>query len=68
MDSVKPEVKKLFAAKAQRRQRLAAMTFPEKVRAVIRLQEMAAPLLRQQGRKVRVWPVERGMVVTIGQS
>ena len=58
MDTVKPEIDRLFAAKEARRRRLAALPFSEKVRAVVRLQEMVAPLLRARGRKVRVWSID----------
>ena len=58
LDTLKPEIARLFAAKEARRQRLAALPFPEKVRVVVRLQEMAAPVLRARGRKVRVWNLE----------
>jgi hypothetical protein len=44
MDNPKPEIARLFAAK-------------EKVRAVVRLQEMVAPVLRARGKKVRVWKI-----------
>ena len=50
MDTVKPEIARLFAAKEARRHKLAALPFPEKVRAVVCLQEMAAPVLRARGR------------------
>lgn len=56
MDTLKPEIAQLFAAKETRRRKLARLPFPEKVRAVVRLQEMAAPVLRARGRTVRVWP------------
>ena len=52
-----PEIARLFAAREARRHELAAMPFPDKVRAVVRMQEMAAPLLRARGRQVRVWPL-----------
>jgi hypothetical protein len=55
MAEIVPEVKRLFIAKEQRRRKLAALPFPEKVRAVVRLQQMAAPLLRARGKQVRVW-------------
>jgi hypothetical protein len=55
MDTLKPEIAKLFVAKDARRRKLARLPFPEKVRAVVRLQEMAAPVLRARGRVVRVW-------------
>ena len=34
---------------------LARLPFPEKVQAVIRLQEMAAPILRARGKMVQAW-------------
>ena len=58
METVKPETARLFAAKEARRHKLAALPFAEKVRAVVRLQEMAAPVLRARGRKVRVWNLD----------
>ncbi len=51
------EFQRVIAAKQERRHRLAAMSFPEKVRAVVKLQEMSAPLLRKQGKDVRVWRI-----------
>jgi hypothetical protein len=59
MDNLKPEVARLIAAKEKRRRQLARLPFPEKVRAVVQLQRMAAPLLRQRGRHVRVWELEK---------
>ena len=58
MDTLKPEIARLFAAKEARRHKLAALPFPEKVRVVVRLQEMAAPVLRARGKKVRVWQID----------
>ena len=55
MEGLTPEIARLFAAKEDRRRKLAALPFPTKVRAVVRMQEMAAPLLRARGRHVRVW-------------
>lgn len=55
MDRLKPEIETLFRAKQQRREKLAALPFPEKVRAVVRMQQMAAPLLRARGKQARVW-------------
>ena len=46
METLKPEVATLLAAKEARRRKLARLAFPEKVRAVVRLQEMAAPVFR----------------------
>ncbi len=58
MDTLKPEIVRLFTAKEARRRRLAELPFPEKVRVVVRLQEMAAPVLRARGIKVRVWNLD----------
>jgi len=55
LDGVSPEIARIFAAKEQRRQALARLPFPEKVRAVIQLQEMAATILRARGKMVRPW-------------
>lgn len=58
MDRITPEIEKLFQAKEQRRARLAALPFPEKVRAVVQMQRMAAPLYRSRGKQVRIWELE----------
>ena len=58
MDALNPAIARLFAAKEARRHKLAALPFPEKVRALVRLQELAAPVLRAQGKIVRVWTLD----------
>ena len=55
VDNLNPEIARLIAAKEKRRRELARLPFAEKVKAVVQLQRMAAPLLRQRGRRVRVW-------------
>ncbi len=55
VDNLRPEIARLIAAKQQRRHKLAALPFPEKVRIVVQLQQMAAPVLRARGRPIRVW-------------
>ncbi len=60
VDNLRPEIARLIAAKQQRRHRLAALSFPEKVRIVVQLQQMAAPVLRARGRPVRVWRSDGG--------
>ena len=55
VDNLTPEIARLFAAKQRRRHRLAALPFHEKVRLVVQLQQMAAPIMRTRGRPVRVW-------------
>jgi hypothetical protein len=57
MDQLRADIARLFAAKQRRRARLASLPFPEKVRAVVQMQRMAAPVLRARGKKVRVWGV-----------
>ncbi len=61
MDRLKPEIEKLFRAKEQRRAKLAALPFHEKVRAVVQMQQMAAPVLRARGKQVRVWELPSDM-------
>jgi hypothetical protein len=55
LDGVTAEIARIFAAKEERRKALARLPFPEKVQAVIRLQEMAAPILRARGKMVQPW-------------
>jgi hypothetical protein len=64
MDGITPEIKRLLDAKQERRRQLARLPFPEKVRIVVRLQEMAAPLLRARGKSVYVWPVDAAATTT----
>jgi len=49
------ELKQLLAGKQQRRRDLARLPIEEKLRAVVRLQQMAAPILQQRGKTVRCW-------------
>lgn len=58
MDNMTLEAARLLKAKEARRIHLARLPFPEKVKAVVRLQEMAAPLLRARGRRAAVWKLE----------
>lgn len=55
MDRLRPEIERLFTAKEERRARLAALPFHEKVQAVVQMQKMTAPLLRARGKVVRIW-------------
>jgi hypothetical protein len=59
MDSLNSEIARLVAAKEARRRKLAALPFPDKVRAVVRLQQMVAPILRARGLQVRVWNLQQ---------
>jgi hypothetical protein len=58
METLNPDIGRLLAAKEARHRRLATLPFPEKVRAVVQLQIMAAPILRARGKIVRVWRLE----------
>ena len=58
MDKLRPEIVRLIAAKERRRQKLAALPFPDKVRVVVQMQQMVAPVLRARGRAVRVWALD----------
>ena len=58
MEHLNAKVTALFAAKETRRRKLAGLPFPDKVRAVVRLQQMAAPLWRARGKQVHVWMIE----------
>ncbi|MFN2477012.1 MAG: hypothetical protein ABR526_11825 [Chthoniobacterales bacterium] len=55
MDGIKGEIANIFAAKEERRQKLARLPFHEKVEAVMRLQEITATILRRRGNTVRPW-------------
>lgn len=57
MDKLNPEISRLLLAREERRHHLAHLPYPEKVRAVVQLQRMAAPVLRARGRQVRPWHI-----------
>ena len=54
---MKTAMEKVLAAKAARRRRLAALPVPEKIKILVRMQKMAAPLLKAQGREAFVWKI-----------
>ncbi len=58
MDSINPEIENILEAKVARRRVLARLPIEEKVKILIELQKMAAPLLRARGRDVRIWELE----------
>lgn len=58
MDKLRPEIVRLIAAKERRRQKLVALPFADKVRVVVQMQQMVAPVLRARGRVVRVWALD----------
>ena len=58
MDNLRSEIRRLIAAKERRRKKLAALSFADKVRVVVQMQQMVAPVLRARGRTVRVWALD----------
>jgi len=58
-DGISAEVARIFTAKEKRRHELARLPFPEKVRAIIQLQEMAATILPARGKIVKPWSASR---------
>ena len=52
------DLTQILAAKQRRRHELARLPIEEKLRAVVRLQELAAPILRLRGKVVRCWNLE----------
>jgi hypothetical protein len=55
VDELAPEVRLLLDGYEQRRRKLAALSFADKIRILVRLQHMAAPIQRARGRNVRPW-------------
>ena len=52
------ELDRIWAGKQRRRSELARLPIEEKIRAVVRLQQMAAPILRQRGKNIQPWNLE----------
>ena len=49
--------------KESHRRRLAELPYPEKVRIVVKLQKIAAPILKARGVTVKPWRLDEGMNV-----
>lgn len=58
MDPLKKMLEDSLALKAARRRQLAALPFEEKVRIVVKLQQMQAPILRARGIDAKVWKLK----------
>ena len=56
MDGGNDLIRQALAAKEAQRRRLRQLSFPEKVKVVIQLQKIAAPILAARGKTVLVWP------------
>ncbi len=57
MDRIKSVTERIIAVRNARRKRLAALPVHEKVRILVQMQEMAAPLLKARGKEARVWKI-----------
>lgn len=55
MDDLNPDIARLFAANEERRQELARCPIEDKIAAVVKMQHLAAPLMRARGREVEPW-------------
>lgn len=49
------DIESLLAEKKKRRWAMARLPIEQKIKLLIQLQQMAEPILRQRGRKVRPW-------------
>ena len=58
IEGIHPEFKRIFREKEERRHRLAALSYPEKVDIVVQMQRMIAPILQARGIDVRPWDIE----------
>jgi len=58
MDAMNPDLQRILAAKQARRRALAKLPIEEKVRILIKLQAIAAPLLRARGKTVYIWKLD----------
>lgn len=52
-------IEKIVESKERRRQRLAHLSVPEKVRIIVELQKRRAPILRMRGKKQVIWRLEK---------
>lgn len=57
MDSINPEIQKIFENKERRRKELAALPWPEKVRILVQMQRMIVPLIRDRDPRACVWEI-----------
>lgn len=53
-----PELQRILTAKQERRLALARLPIEEKVRILVKLQTIAAPLLRARGKKAWIWKLD----------
>lgn len=58
MESIKQAMDKALLRKETRRKALASLSFEEKVRIVVELQKIQAPILRSRGVEVKIWDLD----------
>lgn len=58
MEKLTFEMANLIAAKKERRKVLAALPFPEKVRAIVTLQKMIVPIVKKRNPRACVWQLD----------
>jgi len=58
MESIKQAMDKALLRKEARRKALASLSFEEKVRIVVELQKIQAPILRSRGVEVKIWDLD----------
>jgi len=56
-EQIKNEIARLFQGKLNRRRRLIALSYPEKVQAIVQMQRMAVPVLKHRNKRARVWHI-----------
>lgn len=57
MDKGRVKESAVYGEKEEHRARLRKLSFPEKVKIVVQLQKIAAPILRARGIDVRSWKI-----------
>ena len=57
MDRLNSASERVFGAKRAHRKRMAKLPIHEKIRILVRMQKMAAPILKDRGKDVRVWRI-----------
>lgn len=57
VEQLDPLMERIFQAKEERRKRLAALPWPEKVRILVQMQRMIVPIIRDRDPRACVWDI-----------
>ncbi|MBD3322034.1 MAG: hypothetical protein GF350_13130 [Chitinivibrionales bacterium] len=57
MDNLKNVAEELFIRKQHRRKQLAAMPWPEKVKAIVQMQRMVYPIVKDRNKRACIWKI-----------